>query len=208
MHFDPKPVILAGTHVRLEPLSAEHLNDLFEAGKDPAIWIYMTSPAFGIRKEAQAWLSGALSEMERGLQIAFAITLQPSGRAIGSTRFLNIRRKDRVLEIGWTWIGSKFQRSAVNTECKFLLLQHAFEELGAVRVEFKTDSRNIRSQKALERIGAVREGILRKHMILKNGYIRDTVYYSIIDDEWPGIKSHLQALMNKYPAISPVRQKG
>lgn len=208
MHFDPKPVILAGTHVRLVPLSAEHLNDLFEAGKDPAIWTYMTAPVFGIRKEAQAWLSGALSEMERGLQIAFAITLQPSGRAIGSTRFLNIRRKDRVLEIGWTWIGSKFQRSAVNTECKFLLLQHAFEELGAVRVEFKTDSRNIRSQKALERIGAVREGILRKHMILKNGYIRDTVYYSIIDDEWPGIKSHLQALMNKYPAISPVRQKG
>lgn len=208
MHFDPKPVILAGTHVRLVPLSAEHLNDLFEAGKDPAIWTYMTAPVFGIRKEAQAWLSGALSEMERGLQIAFAITLKPSGRAIGSTRFLNIRRKDRVLEIGWTWIGSKFQRSAVNTECKFLLLQHAFEELGAVRVEFKTDSRNIRSQKALERIGAVREGILRKHMILKNGYIRDTVYYSIIDDEWPGIKSHLQALMNKYPAISPVRQKG
>ncbi|MBI4841836.1 MAG: GNAT family N-acetyltransferase, partial [candidate division NC10 bacterium] len=127
-----------------------------------------------------------------GTQIPFAIVERASGKAIGSTRYLDIRRGDRGLEIGWTWIGLPFQRTAVNTECKYLLLVHAFEDQRAVRVQLKTDLRNEASQRAIERLGAVREGVLRKHMVLWDGFIRDTVYYSIIDSEWPEVKRRLQ----------------
>jgi N-acetyltransferase len=116
---------------------------------------------------------------------------------VGSTRFLNIRPEHRSLEIGWTWLGQDWQRTSLNTEAKFLLLSHAMERLGCVRVEFKTDARNARSQRALERIGATREGVMRKHMIVQGNFVRDSVYFSIIDTEWPDIKARLQGLLDR-----------
>jgi RimJ/RimL family protein N-acetyltransferase len=121
-----------------------------------------------------------------------------SGRVAGATRYLNIMPRDRGLEIGGTWYGVDFQRTAVNTECKYLLLRHAFESLGAIRVQLKTDLRNVRSQKAMERIGAKKEGILRNHMILPDGRYRDSVFYSILDSEWGEVKKNLEQMMRKY----------
>ena len=125
-------------------------------------------------------------------QLPFAIVETDKGRAVGSTRFLNIRPEHRGLEIGWTWIGREWQRTSVNTETKFLLLRHAFERLGCIRVELKTDARNERSQQAIERIGAKREGILRSHMLVQEGFRRDSVYFSVLDEEWPAVKEGLE----------------
>ena len=142
----------------------------------------MSRPPLKSVPDTQGWIDQALEVAATGTQIPFAIIERASGKAIGSTRYMDIRRNDRGLEIGWTWIGTAFQRTAMNTECKYLLLRHAFEELGAVRVQLKTDLRNVRSQRAIERLGAVREGVLRKHMVLWDGFIRDTVYYSVIEE--------------------------
>jgi RimJ/RimL family protein N-acetyltransferase len=147
-------------------------------------------------EDTQAWIQEAMAIAASGTQIPFAIIHRAGGRAIGSTRYLDIRREHRGLEIGWTWVGTAHQRTSVNTECKYLLLRHAFEELGAVRVQLKTDLRNERSQRAIERIGAVREGVLRKHMALWDGFIRDTVYYSILDSEWPDVRRRLEELLH------------
>jgi RimJ/RimL family protein N-acetyltransferase len=124
--------------------------------------------------------------------VPFAIVLRASGRAVGSTRYIDIRRAHRGLEIGWTWIGREWQRTAVNSECKRLLLEHAFEVLGALRVQLKTDARNTRSQRAIERLGAKREGVLRAHMVLADGFVRDSVMYSVIAAEWPSVKQGLE----------------
>ncbi len=132
-----------------------------------------------------------------GSQLPFAVIDQKNNRVAGSTRYLDIRPNDRAIEIGSTWLGSEFQRTAINSECKYLLLRHAFEELGAVRVTLKTDGRNEQSQRAIERLGAVREGVLRKHMVMWDGYVRDTVYYSILDSEWPQVKDRLKGLLNR-----------
>jgi RimJ/RimL family protein N-acetyltransferase len=142
-----------------------------------------------------AWIHDALAERAAGTQFPFAIVELASGAAVGSTRYLNITPRDRGIEIGWTWLAPRMQRSAVNTECKYLLLRHAFETLGAIRVQLKTDARNLTSQRAIERLGAVREGVLRKHMIVLHGHQRDTVMYSITDDEWPAVKSRLAGLL-------------
>jgi N-acetyltransferase len=195
--FDPKPVTLEGRHVRLEPLLRRHAEDLFEIGKDETIWPYMSRPPLKSVPDTQGWIDQALGEAATGTQIPFAIIERASGKAIGSTRYLDIRRNDRGLEIGWTWIGTAFQRTTVNTECKYLLLRHAFEELGAARVQLKTDLRNLRSQRAIERLGAVREGVLRKHMVLWDDFIRDTVYYSVIESEWPEVKRRLEDLLER-----------
>lgn len=135
----------------------------------------------------------AVEASRAGTAHGFAIVSLKEGRAVGSTRFLDIRREHRALEIGWTWLAKSHHRTAVNTECKLLLLQHAFETLGAVRVQLKTDLRNERSQRAIERLGAVREGVHRKQLTVWNGYVRDSVFYSVIDTEWPGIKARLLA---------------
>lgn len=197
--FDPRPVTLEGRHVRLEPLLLRHAKDLFDVGKDETIWPYMSRPALTSVEDTQAWIDQTLVIAAGGAQIPFAIIERRSGMAIGSTRYMDIRRNDRGLEIGWTWIGTAFQRSAVNTECKYLMLRHAFENLGAVRVQLKTDLRNVRSQRAIERLGAVREGVLRKHMIQWDGFIRDTVYYSVIEGEWPEVRRRLQSLLERAP---------
>jgi RimJ/RimL family protein N-acetyltransferase len=195
--FDPKPVTLEGSHVRLEPLARRHAEDLFEVGQDETIWPYMSRPPLKSVEDARAWIDQALEVTATDTQIPFAIIERASGKAIGSTRYMDIRRNDRGLEIGWTWIGTVFQRTAMNTECKYLLLRHAFEDLGAVRVQLKTDLRNARSQRAIERLGAVREGVLRKHMVQWDGFIRDTVYYSVIESEWPGVKRRLEGLLGR-----------
>lgn len=189
--MNPGPVVLGGSVVRLEPLTEEHAPDLLAAADDPNIWLYL--PAYQPKSlaDVQAWITAALSDATGGEEIPFAIIALVNGRAVGCTRFLEIRRDARALEIGWTWLVTPVQRSLVNTECKLLLLRHAFEELGALRVQFKTDRRNLRSQRAIERLGAVKEGILRKHRINHDGFVRDSVYYSIVDDEWPAVKAGL-----------------
>ena len=198
--FDPQPVTLEGTHVRLEPLAPCHAEDLFEVGQDETIWPYMSRPPLKSVEDTRAWIDQALEVAATDTQIPFAIIERASSKAIGSTRYMDIRRNDRGLEIGWTWIGTAFQRTAMNTECKYLLLRHAFEEFGAVRVQLKTDLRNVRSQRAIERLGAAREGVLRKHMVLWDGFIRDTVYYSVIEGEWPEVKRRLEGLLGRASA--------
>ena len=191
--FDPVPVTLECGDVVLEPLIPGHSDDLFVAAGDDEIWRYMPVGPFSSRDGIAAWIEDALREQAQGRRIPFAIIDRPSGRAIGSTSYLDIRRDHRAIEIGFTWIATAWQRTHVNTQCKRALLAHAFETLGAVRVQFKTDARNVRSQQALERIGAVREGTLRQSMILPSGYVRDSVYYSIIDADWPAVRQRLRS---------------
>jgi len=195
--MNPQPVILEGSHVRLEPLDLRHAADLYAVGGDERIWRYMPRAKLASITDAQEMIESAKAAAADGSQIPFAIIERKSSRAVGSTRYLDIRRKDRGLEIGWTWLGSAYQRTPINTECKYLLLRHAFEALDAVRVQLKTDLRNEGSQKAIERLGAIREGALRKHMILWDGFIRDTVYYSILHDEWPSVRRRLEALLER-----------
>ena len=193
--FEPKPIVLDGDHVRLEPIELRHAADLYEAGNDESIWRYKWVPMPQSLDEVRQWTEAVTQSMARGNEIAYAIVSKTDQRAIGSTRYLNISPAHRMLEIGWTWIGTKYQRTAVNTECKYLLLTHAFEQLGAVRVQFKTDARNERSRRAIERLGAVKEGVLRKSHTTHTGHIRDSVYYSIIDDEWPAVKQRLLGVL-------------
>ena len=195
--FNPQSVTLFGRHVRLEPLSEAHIPDLAVAGADEEIWRYMLYGPVIDKESMRAWVGDLLQRQGRGSDLPFAVIHLGSGRAIGATRYLEIRPEHRGLEIGGTWYGVAHQRSAVNTECKYLLLRHAFESLGCIRVQFKTDLRNERSQRALERIGAVREGLLRNHMILEDGAYRHSVYYSILDAEWPSVKAKLEALMTQ-----------
>ena len=144
------------------------------------------------------WVKHLLALQQRGTDLPFAVISLESGKAIGATRYLNIDREDRNLEIGGTWYGAAYQRTAVNTESKYLLLDHAFEHLECIRVQLKTDLRNLRSQHAIERLGAVREGVLRDHVILEDGYVRSSVYYSILLHEWPTVKAHLEALLSAH----------
>ena len=190
-----QPVTLAGTIIRLEPLSESHVLDLAAVGLDDNIWRYMLYGKIRTEEDLRAWVLDILERQSRGTDLPFAVILQASGRAIGATRYLEIHPEHRGLEIGGTWYGLAYQRTAVNTEAKYLLLRHAFESLDCIRVQFKTDLRNERSQRALERIGALKEGILRNHIITPEGYTRDSVYYSIIDREWPAVKAHLESLL-------------
>jgi len=189
------PVILTGQVIRLEPLSLDHIPDLFKAGRDESIWKYMVYGSIGVMDDMRVWVEDLLNRQAQGTDLPFAVVLRETGIAIGATRYLDIRPDDRALEIGGTWYGTAYQRTGVNTEAKYLMLRYAFERLGCVRVQLKTDMRNLRSQKAIERIGAVKEGVLRKHMILPDGYVRDSVIYSIIDTEWPSVKALLEEKM-------------
>ena len=190
--MDIKPVVLTGRIVRLEPLSEKHIPDLTVAGQDESIWQYMLYGMIATEEGMRDWVSDILNRQARGTDLPFAVIHLESGRAIGGTRFMDIRPQHRGVEIGGTWYATAYQRTAVNTECKYLLLCHAFEEWQCIRVQFKADLRNERSQRALERIGAMREGVLRNHMILLDGTIRHSIYYSIIDSEWPIVKRGLE----------------
>ena len=190
------PVVLQGKHVRLEPMTEAHAPALAEIGIGQPFWHFMLAGHIMTFDDMRNWVKDILAHAEKGTDLPFAIIHLASGRVAGATRYLNIIPKDRGLEIGGTWYGLEFQRTVVNTECKYLLLRHAFETLGCIRVQLKTDLRNERSQKAIERIGAVKEGVLRNHMILPDGYYRHSVFYSILDTEWPGVKSRLVKLLS------------
>jgi len=185
------PVVLESHGVRLEPLSQDHAQGLYNRGRAAPDWAYMPRSCFIDLADTRQWIDEALGAPA---QMAFAIVELGKGKAVGSTRFLNIRPQHRSLEIGWTWLGQEWQHTAVNTEVKLLLLTHAFERLGCVRVEFKTDARNARSQRSLERLGATREGVLRNHMIVQGDFVRDSVYFSVIDRDWPEVKERLLLL--------------
>jgi N-acetyltransferase len=190
-----KPVTLEGQHVRLEPLAMTHLAGLAEIGLDEELWRWIPT-AVRTKEEMAAYIETALKEQERGISLPFAQVEKATGRAIGSTRYGNIDRTHHRVEIGWTWVGREWQRTAVNTEAKFLLLRHAFETLGCIRVELKTDSLNEKSRAAILRIGAREEGIFRNHMITASGRIRHSAYYSIVDAEWPAAKARLETMLN------------
>ena len=190
--MEVKPVVLQGKYVRLEPLTEAHTPALAEIGIGQNFWHFMLYGDMKTEDDMRAWVLDILSRAAKGTDLPFVTVELRSGRVAGATRYLNIMPKDRGLEIGGTWYGPEFQRTAVNTECKYLLLKHAFETLGASRVQLKTDSRNERSQRAIERIGGVREGVLRNHMILPDGYFRHSVFYSILDTEWERVKKRLE----------------
>jgi len=193
--MEVKPVVLTGNHVRLEPLTEAHIPGLTEIGVGQPFWDFMLYGNLNTVDDMRNWVTDILSREEKGTDLPFVAVHLESGRVAGATRYLNIMPQDRGLEIGGTWYGPEFQRTSVNTECKYLLLEHAFERLGCIRVQLKTDLRNERSQKAIERIGAVKEGILRNHMILPDGRYRHSVYYSILDTEWPEVKRRLEEMM-------------
>lgn len=192
MHVEP--VTPEGRHVRLEPLSQTHHGDLSAVGFEESLWRWIPTPV-RTPEEMSAYIATALDEQARGVSLPFALIEKAGNRAIGSTRYGNIDRTHHRVEIGWTWVAPAWQRTAVNTEAKYLLLKHAFETLGCIRVELKTDSLNERSRAAILRIGAREEGTFRNHMITASGRIRHTVYFSILDSEWPEVKSRLQAVL-------------
>jgi N-acetyltransferase len=193
-----QPVTLLGQTIRLEPLGLAHVPALAEAGRDQAIWRYMPYAFDGTESFMRRWVEDQLERQSRGTDLPFAVVLQASGPAIGATRYLDIRPHDRAVEIGGTWFAPAHQRTAANTEAKYLLFRHAFETLGCLRVQLKTDLRNERSQRAIERLGAVREGVLRDHMLMPDGYRRSSVYYSVLEAEWPAVKARLEGMLEKY----------
>ena len=190
MHVEP--VTLEGRHVRLEPLSQAHHAALSAVGLDEELWRWIPTPV-RTPEEMSAYIATAIEEQARGVSLPFALIEKSGNRAIGCTRYGNIDRTHHRAEIGWTWLAPAWQRTTINTEAKYLLLKHAFETLGCIRVELKTDSLNERSRAAILRIGAHEEGMFRNHMITASGRIRHTVYFSILDSEWPDVKSSLQS---------------
>ena len=188
------PCVLEGTYVRLEPLTLEHLHALTEIGLDPDIWRW-TLTRNETPDDMRRYVETALTEQRAGQSVPFATVERNSGRVVGCTRFAAIDRAHRRVEIGWTWIGRPWQRTAVNTQAKFLMLRHAFEVWRCMRVELKTSSKNERSRRAILRIGATEEGTLRKHQLNADGTPRDSVYFSVVDDEWPAVKRRLEGMM-------------
>ena len=188
------PIVLEGRHVRLEPLTLGHHAALCEVGLDPELWRWTVADV-ATPDDLRRYMEAALREQEEGRALPFATIDRETGRAVGSTRFGNADPKHRRVEIGWTWIGRPWQRTAINTEAKYLMLRHAFEKLGCIRVELKTNALNQRSRTAILRLGAKEEGTLRKHMISERGALRDTVCYSILDDEWPQVKARLEGML-------------
>jgi len=185
------PVTLEGRHVRLEPLEQAHHAALCTIGLDPELW-ELIPYRVATPEDMAAYIQTALNAQAAGSALPFASVHAPSGQVIGSTRYLNIDLANRRLEIGATWIAAPWRRTAVNTEGKYLMLRHAFETLGCLRVELKTDSLNQRSRNAIRRIGATEEGTLRQHMITWSGRLRDSIYFSILDSEWPRVKQDLE----------------
>jgi len=191
--MDIQPVTLQGAVVRLEPLTLGHVPALAQVGLDPELWRWVPT-LVASAGEMREYVEQALAEQAGGTALPFAIVTQAGNQVIGSTRYGNIDRGNRRLEIGWTWVAPAWQRTRANTEAKLLLLAHAFETLGAFRVEFKTDALNERSRRAILRLGATEEGTLRRHVLVpRSGRVRDTVYFSILDHEWPAVRARLAA---------------
>jgi len=194
----PTVVTLEGRHVRLEPLTLAHHVSLCEVALDPELWRW-TIAKVEKPEDLRRYIEAALREQALGSALPFATIERSSGRPVGSTRFGSIEPAHRRVEIGWTWIGCAWQRSAINTEAKYLMLTHAFETWRCHRVELKTNALNQRSRQAILRIGAREEGTLRKHMTDVHGKVRDTVYFSILDDDWPAIKARLEQMLQNGP---------
>ena len=197
-----EPVALAGEHVRLEPAGEAHLADLVAAGADPVVWTHLPWPQPRDRAAMRALL-----EAERRVALPFAQIEVATGRAIGITTYRDVDERNRTLEIGGTWLGRPWWRSAINTEAKLLFLGHAFDVLRANRVAIKTDIRNERSQAAIARLGAVREGVLRHQMIRPDGSLRDTVLYSVLPEEWPAVREHLRVRLAAHRVTSATEQR-
>lgn len=191
-----EPVTLKGIHVVLEPMSLEHVDGLAAVGLGPSIWEF-TVGRITTYEEMKADVEKALRDAENGKSLPFVTRILDSDKIVGSTRFGNIDAANRKAEIGWTWIAPQWQRTAANTEAKLLMLSHAFEGWGCIRVEFKTDALNQRSRAATLRLGAVEEGTLRHHMITDSGRFRDTVYFSILAEEWITVKGQLEAKLGR-----------
>ncbi|MFZ6743896.1 GNAT family N-acetyltransferase [Undibacterium sp. JH2W] len=197
MNMHCKAITLKGKHVTLEPLEQHHLADIQAAAADGELWkLFFTSVP--TPDNTQNWLNIALEMQQQQKAVPFIVRENATGQIVGATRYCNMDINNKRLEIGYTWYAQRVQRSPVNTECKLLLLGHAFEEFGCIAVEFRTDWFNRRSQAAIERLGAKRDAVLRNHMILPDGRIRDTVIYSILSSEWAGVKKNLQYMQNKY----------
>ena len=193
--FDPRPVVLEGRHVRLEPLRVEHAPALFEAVREPDVWTWLGSAPPRSVADIERYVRDALDLQIRGEHLPWATVRASDGRVVGSTRFGAIDRANRSVEIGWTMLGAEARRTAANTEAKYLQLRHAFEELGAIRVWLKTDALNEWSRRAIERIGAKLEGVIRSERIVRDGRVRDACYYSVVDREWPEERRHLERLL-------------
>jgi RimJ/RimL family protein N-acetyltransferase len=191
-------ITLEGDHVRLEPLGVHHVDALTTAAADPRIWEF-TSNVLLSADAMRKYVEAALSAQSAGAGVPFATFERGTRHVIGSTRFENISAPNRRVEIGWTWINPKYWRTAINTEAKYLMLRHAFEEWKCIRVEFKTAAKNQRSRSAILRLGATEEGTLRHHMIQPDGSYRDSVYFSILDEEWPAVKRRLEARLTGGP---------
>ena len=190
------PLTLMGRRVTLSPLALEHTPDLFVALNNEAeIWAYLPARMPGSVADMAAWVETALEMQRQGQRVPFAVIDNACGRAIGSTSYLDLSEEHRHVEIGWTWYARPYWRTAVNTECKYLLLRHAFETLGCIRVQLRTDLRNERSQRAIERIGGVKEGTLRHLQILSDGHLRSVVFYALLAEEWPARGAWFEARM-------------
>lgn len=186
-----QPVTLTGQYAQLVPMSPSHREALAEVGLEAELWRWIPDPVH-TREEMFAYVDAALAQQGSGVSLPFTIIEHASGKVIGSTRYANIERNHRRVEIGWTWVAIPWQRTPVNTECKYLLLRHAFETWGCIRVELKTDSLNEKSRNAILRIGAHQDGIFHNHMITSTGRIRHSIYFSVVDSEWPGVKVQLE----------------
>jgi len=198
----PEKVELKGKLATLVPLESSHEKDLLLAASDGKLWeLWYTSVPSAL--SIKAYIDQAIKERSHQQSIPFVIIDNASGKVIGSTRYCSIDSKNKRLEIGYTWYSKSFQRTGVNTECKLLLLAYAFETLGAIAVEFKTNWHNIPSRNAIERLGAKQDGVLRNHRIDEEGIIRDTVVYSIINTEWKGVKKSMEFNMQRYPSTFP-----
>ncbi len=187
---------LEGEIVVLEPLGEAHADGLWEAAQAPEIWQWLARIGSS-RDYFDHWMEISLTAAREGREGVFATRAKRDGRLVGSSRYLNVRPADRVVEIGWTWLNPSAWRSGVNVEAKLLMFGYAFEQLGCVRVELKTDARNTRSRAAMEALPAQFEGILRKHMIVPDVGVRDSAYFSVVDDEWPAVRANLEARLSR-----------
>lgn len=205
---DLRPVTLRGQHVVLEPLRPEHADELWPAADEPALWAYMGADGMGVASldDLRAWIgnriAGAPSRMPA---LPFLQRDARTGQAFGSTSLFDVDAANRKLELGHTWVGASHRRTAANTEAKRLLLGHAFEAMGAVRVQLKCDARNLPSRAAIERIGATPEGVLRHWIILPDGHRRDTAFFSILEAEWPSVRQRLDRLLQEKHTMGPAK---
>ena len=202
-------VAFDGFNVRLEPLCINHANEIYQIGQDPSIWKYCLRKEFKSLAEAKEWVKHQIRSTKNGKKQTFAIYDKVSGELAGCTRFLKYKQRNKTIEIGSTWYASKFQRTHINTEAKFLLLKYAFENLTVNRVQFTSDSRNTKCHDALLRLGALKEGVLRSHRIYSTGFVQDSVIFGITKQDWPGIKIHISNLIyKKYKSRNEKRTRG